>query len=317
MAGRWRRMGLICAAPPGHPWWASHAQMPCVLPLSGSLWRIYFSARTADNRSRVLAIDVDPTAGMAVRARHEAPLLDRGPLGAFDQAGVLASCAVPATESVRLYYIGLVERKDVRAQAAIGLAVSPDGLAFTRGFPGPVHGVGPHDPFFNSAPMLAQAGDEHRLYYVGGTGWAFDIGAMEPTYGVRLTKSRDGRLFSAESAAVVAPALCPAVGLGRPWVAPLHGAPRLWFSVRGVQFRAPGPEAYRLVSAPLDGAGLACGAPEPVVFDNPPQPGEFDSWMQAYACVVSHGEDLVMFYNGDDFGATGFGWAVLPGGART
>jgi hypothetical protein len=51
-----------------------------------------------------------------------------------------------------------------------------------------------------------------------------------------------------------------------------------------------------------------------VQFENPPVTGDFDSWMQAYACVVPHGEDLVMFYNGNDFGRAGFGWARSPGG---
>jgi hypothetical protein len=32
--------------------------------------------------------------------------------------------------------------------------------------------------------------------------------------------------------------------------------------------------------------------------------------------VLPYGDDLIMFYNGDEFGKAGFGWARLPGGAR-
>jgi hypothetical protein len=33
--------------------------------------------------------------------------------------------------------------------------------------------------------------------------------------------------------------------------------------------------------------------------------------MQAYGSVARHGGDLVMFYNGNGFGRTGFGYARL------
>jgi hypothetical protein len=44
--------------------------------------------------------------------------------------------------------------------------------------------------------------------------------------------------------------------------------------------------------------------------------GDFDSWMQAYGCVMPHGDDLIMIYNGNGFGGSGFGWTRLPGGAE-
>jgi hypothetical protein len=77
-----------------------------------------------------------------------------------------------------------------------------------------------------------------------------------------------------------------------------------------------GDQAYRLMSIRLDERDVACGDAEPVLFDNPPAPGDFDGTMQAYACIVSHHDDLIMFYNGDEFGKAGFGWARLPGGHR-
>jgi hypothetical protein len=316
MAGLWRRMGLILAPPQAHPWWLSHAQMPSILPLSDNLWRIYFSARASENRSRVLAVDVDPGASMAIQARHDSPLFDRGERGAFDHAGVLPSCAVATPETVRLYYVGLVERRDVRAQAEIGLATAADGLTFTRAFPGPVHGIGPHDPYFTSAPMAHRRGAQWRLYYVGGTAWSHETGAEEPAYQVRLARSEDGQIFSPLSEQVIPWAVCASPGQGRPWVAALKGQERLWISLRGERFREPGAQAYRLASCPLNAEGLACGPIEPVVFENPPKVDEFDSWMQAYACVVPYKDDLIMVYNGDGFGASGFGWAVMPGGAR-
>jgi hypothetical protein len=67
----------------------------------------------------------------------------------------------------------------------------------------------------------------------------------------------------------------------------------------------------------LDECGVGSGAAEPVIFENAPQAADFDSWMQAYPCVLTDGDDLVMFYNGDGFGVGGFGWARCLGAARS
>jgi hypothetical protein len=304
-------MGLICGVAEGHAWWRSHAQLPSVLPLAEDCWRVFFSARDEGNRSRVLAIDLDPTAGMAVRARHFDTLLDRGALGAFDHEGLVTSQAVASPEGVLLYYTGITQRRDVRTAAAIGVAVSADGLRFERPFPGPVFSQGPHDPCFTAAPMLHQVGDERRLYYISGIGWDTAAGALEPHYGVRLLRSADGMIFSNLSEPVLADAGPDTYSIGRPWVARWRGQDRLWFSLRGIRFRADGDQPYHIASCALDGRGLAHGPFERVNFVNPPQPGDFDSWMQAYACLIPHGDRLIMFYNGDGFGAGGFGWAVL------
>ena len=86
-AQRWRREGLLVSVKAGHPWWRTHAQLPTALPLSDRLWRIYFTARDSDNRSRILAVDVDPGDKMRVLAEYfDPPVLDLGPPGAFDHA---------------------------------------------------------------------------------------------------------------------------------------------------------------------------------------------------------------------------------------
>jgi hypothetical protein len=85
---------------------------------------------------------------------------------------------------------------------------------------------------------------------------------------------------------------------------------RLWYSYRGADFRRGGDAAYRISSVTLDTNGVAFGDAEPVVFENPPLPGDFDDWMQAFACVACYEGMEIMLYNGNDFGRSGFGWAT-------
>lgn len=305
----WRRRGLLLPAGKA-PAWASHAQLPTILVISDQLWRVYFAARDAGNRSRVLAIDVDPSDGMRIVEEHFEPLLDLGPVGGFDHEGVLPAAAVKVGRQVWLYYIGAAVRRDVRAVSAIGLAVSNDGLNFRRAVPGPVVGTGPFDPFFTMAPHVTQCRGGFRMWYVGGTAWKQIGEIVDPFYEIRVTSSPDGCCWDRNSKTALGLRDGDG-GLGRPWTFQSHSGLRLCYSRRGVAYRGPGCDAYRLEHIALEESGLCFGSPEPIIFENPPEPGDFDDWMQAYACIQPQGPRLVMVYNGNHFGRGGIGWATL------
>jgi hypothetical protein len=312
---RWCRQGLLLPVKPGHPSWKSHAQIPTVLPLSERLWRIYFGARDGENRSRILAVDIDPGDDMRILAEHFEPLLDLGPPGTFDREGMVPATAIRVDGEVRLYYGALFVRRDVPGQATIGLAISDDGLRFRRAFAGPVHGLGPYDPLFSSVPNVRRTSDGFRMWYIGGTQWRDIDGDVILANEIRTTHSCDGKVWDIRSQTALAPDSPEIVGFGRPWIIETDGGLRLLTSRRGAAHREAGKEAYHLVSVAADARGSFSGAAEPLQFENPPREDDFDSWMQSYACIAPYKRDLVMFYNGNDFGREGFGWARLPGGA--
>ena len=316
-ARHWRREGLLLAARPDHPL-INRTYVPTVLPLGDDLWRIYFAGCDRDNLSRVLAVDVDPTRHMQVVAEHFEPLLELGQIGAFDFSGTIPSCALRVQDQVWLYYFGAHLRKEVRAGTAIGLAVSDDGLTFRRAYEGPVLGPGPLDPFLTASPCVVAGAGGYRMWYVSGMPWIrAQAGVqLDPTCGIRMALSADGRLWSPDTMAVIDPLEPRAVGLARPWIADSPDGLQLWYSRRGSDYREGGESPYRMAHVRIDAAsGRVTGTPLAVHFENPPQPGDFDDWMQAYSCVLPSGPDLIMLYNGNGFGRTGIGWARLPGGA--
>jgi hypothetical protein len=310
----WHRQGLVVAVKEGHPWWVSHAQAPTILPLSDRLWRIYFAAREKTNRAHIVAVDVDPGDAMRVVAEHLDPLLEAGPPGTFDHEGIGPATALAVDGRVLLYYTGVTVRRDVRSQLAVGVAASADGLAFTKLFAGPIRSAGPFEPYFVSTPCVRPVPGGFRMWHASGTAWQPANGVLEPCYDIKTTRSDDGLFWEPRTETAVA-VESHQQAVTRPWIAAAGGVPRMWYSRRGVAFRMPGPDAYRLMSDTVGPDGIAQGAAAPVAFINPPQPGDFDDWMQAYACIVPFGDDLIMVYNGNDFGRAGFGWARCPGGA--
>ena len=84
--------------------------------------------------------------------------------------------------------------------------------------------------------------------------------------------------------------------MGRPHVVKDGGVYRMWFCVRGDRYRIAYAESD-------DGLGFRrCDETTPVA-------DEWDSEMQAYPMVLPDGARWLMFYNGNGFGRSGFGFA--------
>lgn len=310
-ASVWTREGMLLAPQAASAEWASHAQTPTVLVLSERCWRVYFSGRDTANHSRIFYADFDPASRFKLLHLEDRPLLDLGEPGQFDANGLGASTALWAGDQVWLYYSGFALRTDVPYQIAVGLAVSDDGgHTFRRACHGPVMSYGPHDPYFVSTPCVWRDGSRFHALYNSVRQWVRHDSQWECIYDLRSADSDDGIHWRPHAG----PALDLAegeVGLARPWVIPGSGGGyRMWFSHRGLHgFRGPGGQGYRMQAARSDDGFRWRREGADVAWSNPPAAGDWDGWMQAYSCVVPLGDELIMFYNGNDFGRGGFGWA--------
>jgi hypothetical protein len=93
--------------------------------------------------------------------------------------------------------------------------------------------------------------------------------------------------------------------LGRPWVIREDDGYRMWYSSRT---RSRG---YRIGYAESTD-GIRWNRRDDEV-DLDVSADGWDSQMLAYAAVVRRGDRTYMFYNGNDCGRTGFGYAELEG----
>jgi hypothetical protein len=306
----WARQGLLLAPPADHAGWASHAQAPTVLPLSDRQWRIYFGGRDAGNRSQVLYADFDPKDGFRCLHLEARPVIAPGRPGDFDADGVAPAAVLTVGSQVWLYYSGIVLRRDVPYQIAVGLAVSDDGgHCFHRACPGPVMAAGPHDPFFVSTPSVWRDGDRFRAVFTTGTRWFRSGRQWECDYQLRGAGSGDGLHWQPDPL----PALelrDGEAGLGRQCVLPSGRGWQMWLCHRGAaRFREAGGQAYRLQRAHSADGRRWQREDHDLAWVVPPQAGDWDAWMQAYPCVTPLGDEWIMVYNGNDFGRGGFGWA--------
>lgn len=299
---KWRKRGLIFSPVGG---W-SHAQVPTPLVCDGFI-RVYFSSRPEPGLSQTCFVDLDADDPAKILYVNPTPILGLGKRGTFDEHGIMPSCAVRNGDEIFLYYSGWSRAVSVPHINSTGLAISGDGgETFEKAGEGPVLGRGLRDPYSATSPMVLKEGDAWHMWYGSGTGWIEIDGKREHTYGIRYARSDDGIAWRPGKMVIEPKSEYEAVT--RPYIVEGAGGYQMWFCHRdSFDFRG-GFGSYRIGyawSANLEDwerADERAGIGKSVA--------GWDSKMVAYPAVVRVGEKMLLFYNGNDFGARGFGYAT-------
>jgi hypothetical protein len=301
----WKKIGLIFE-PGNYSWMHTHAQNPFPEDLGGR-FRIHFASRDSQNRARGGCFTFCPEDPFRIDEVSESPTLDLGPLGAFDDCGVMPSTIVPWNGQKLLYYTGWSKAVEVPFSFHIGLAVSPAGnRQFQRASLAPVLGRNHFDPYITGAPCVLVDGGRLRMWYISGTQWVREGEGGKPKhyYTVKHAESEDGISWRCSDH------LCIPYGpdeyaIARPVVWKSEGGYRMWFTYRG------GENAYRVgVAESSDGVNWN-RLREPLEIDVSSQ--GWDSEMICYAHPLFHAGRTYALYNGNSYGATGIGLAVWEG----
>ena len=97
----------------------------------------------------------------------------------------------------------------------------------------------------------------------------------------------------------------------RPTILYRGGMWHMWFCHRGSRQFRDGASAYRMGYA--RSADLQTWQRDDAAAGIDVSESGWDSTMLAYPCVVTTPAGVLMFYNGNGFGASGLGWARLEG----
>jgi hypothetical protein len=302
-ARRWVGSGLLLGPPDHLPWARSHAMVPTVRVHGDERVEVLFSPRDESGRARVARAWFTQLPGDP--AIEPEPVLDVGPLGAFDDSGVNPSCLVQSGDRWLLYYIGWHLGVTVPFQTYIGCAVSEDGgRTFDRVQDGPLIGRSGHNPYLATSPWVAREEDGWRMWYASGRAWEATDAGPKPHYHIRHATSADGWGWDCSGPACIDFQHAGEHAIARPCVLREDGLYRMWFSHRGERYRIGYAESE-------DGVSWSRRA-EPA----PPAPSGqgWDAAMVEYPAVFDFRGRRHMLYNGDGYGRTGIGHAVLEDG---
>ena len=305
MGLHWEKLGHLYANPGLHPKLASHAANPLAVQIEGDVYRVFFSARDADNRSSVGAVDIDIVARRVVR-EHAEPALVHGPEGSYFGDGISIGNCYGAGGGRFILFMGWRNPPGGHWYGEVGRIVVADDLTLSVEDPDtPFMALDDTDPVSLSYPWVMEDGaGGHAMWYGSTVTW--DSGAGEMVHVLNAANSPDGHAWRRTGLAVPFQ-LGVAQAFSKPAVLRNgDGSLDMWFSYRGTRERP-----YRIGRA-VSGDGLAWRLVlDETGIDVSPDPDAWDSDMIEYPHVFEHAGARYMLYNGNGFGKTGFGLAVL------
>ncbi|MDO9404322.1 MAG: hypothetical protein Q7T87_09840 [Polaromonas sp.] len=302
---KWRKLGRVFCPTGETPWMQSHAAVPIAEHLHDDLFRIYFSSRDARNRSYTGSLIIDIADPTRVLDLSTTPVLAPGSLGEFDDSGAMATWLTEVGGRRHLYYIGWNLGVTVPFRNSIGLALaSVDGSdRFVRYAPGPIVDRSMTEPHFCASCCVVPNGDVFSMWYLACTGWQLCNGRPEHKYHIRYAESVDGVVWSRSGEVAIDFANIEEYAISRPSVMRDADVWRMWYSHRGRSYRIGYAESAdgRRWTRNDNKVGIEVSE------------HGWDSEMIEYPFVFDHKGRRYMLYNGNGYGRTGLGIAILEG----
>jgi hypothetical protein len=300
---RWKKLGRIFTPPAGLGWMAGYAAVPLAQRLEGDRYRVFFSARDREGRSLVGYFEMalgEPARTLKV---SQQAVLGIGEPGRFDDSGAMGSSLVPLPDGrLYLYYIGWNRGHTVPFYNSVGLAVSDDGGEhFRRVSIAPILPRDELDPCFTAGANVIVEGARWRMWYLSCVRWERTNAGLKHHYNIRYAESDDGRHWRKHPVPVIDFASPDEYALSSPHVHRDGNLYRMWYSRRGAAYRigyAESPDGIRWQRRDAD-AGIDVSSEG------------WDAESIEYPCVIDHEGHRYLFYNGNRYGETGIGLAVL------
>ena len=297
----WQKLGLIFCPSEQRSWMKSHAAVPIAECLGNDLFRIFFTTRDERNRSNTGYLVVDINRPSDILELSSEPVLVPGDLGEFDDSGAMGSWLVSDEQTRYFYYMGWNLGVTVPFRNSIGLATSTRGDAFQRYARGPVMDRSMQEPHFCSTPCVLKADNLWRMWYLSCTGWRLLNEQPQHRYHIKYAESADGIEWERQGLVAIDYRDDGEYAISRPSVIKDEDGWKMWFSYRG--------ESYRIGYAESEDGRHWKRLDQLAGIDV--SPDGWDSEMIEYPYVFDHADRRYMLYNGNGYGLTGFGLAVL------
>ena len=299
---KWRKLGKIFCADGQQPWMKTHASNPVAEYENEDIFRVYFSCRNQRNQSSVGYVDLDINRPQKILDLSPEPVLAPGEPGTFDDSGTSMGCLVHLNSRRFLYYIGWNLGVTVPWRNSIGLAISNGpNQPFVKISSAPIMDRDHNDPFSLSYPWVAFDGPTWRMWYGSNLRWGKKKEEMEHL--LKYAESDDGIYWRRDGKISVGFKSPTEYAIARPCVRKDNNRYRMWYSYRG--------ESYRIGYAESHDGKSWTRLDEQAGIDV--SPSGWDSEMIEYPHVFDHNGDRFMLYNGNGYGRTGFGLAILEG----
>ena len=299
---KWKKSGLIFAPDNNYKWMDSHAAVPFAEWIRDNVFRVYFSSRDKDNRSFVGYVEIDIHQPQVLINLSENPIISPGNLGTFDDSGAMLSWITEYKNFKYLYYIGWNLGVTVPFRNSIGLAIAPkDSLNFVKYSSSPILDRNLIEPHFCASSCVIREKEKWKMWYLSCVKWELVNGKPQHWYNIRYAESNDVINWIRNGVVCIDFKSKHEYAISRPSVIKDGEIYKMWYSYRG--------NSYRIGYAESNDGINWIRLDEHVGIDV--SDFGWDSEMIEYPHVFDHKDKRYMLYNGNGYGKTGFGLAIL------
>ena len=301
---KWVKKGLLFG--PNVPGF-SHASHPTIINVKDDLFIVAFSCRDSNQKSHIFLAYAEVTELTISIISEPKMVLEPGKPGHFDCDGLLSCCFVKHDSKYYLYYSGWQNLPNGLWICDTGRAsINADELTATRDFLGPVLARDKNNPIFAAATSVhVDKNDTWHTWYNSGLRWEDTNEGWKPTYGIHYAHSLDGVDWISKPGLIIPLADEHEHSFGRPSVVHWDKMFYMWFAHRGTKDYS----TYRIGFASSED-GLIWNRNDAISGISLSESG-WDSESICYPFVFKHKKARYMLYNGNNYGKTGFGYAVM------
>jgi hypothetical protein len=301
---KWEKKGRIFEPKGQFEWMRKYGIVPTPVYLreTNSI-RIFFATATSDNIGRITYMDVEANNPSNIIKQPDKILLYEGEPGTFDDCGVNPTSFVVHEGKEYLYYVGYERSFKVPFTLFPGISVGNVKDGFKRVKHVPFIDRSEKYPYSLAAPFVLIDKNKFKLWLWLGVKWVKVNGKDYLSAKIGYAESENGLDFKILHDNCIVPNQDNEFSVGRPWVIKDGSIYKMFYSVRYVD------KLYRLGYAESDDGINWIRKDEQIGIDV--SSVGWDSEMICYPAVVKTDNKTFLFYNGNNNGISGFGYAEL------
>lgn len=296
----WKKLGQIYTFQPIDEYLLSHSSNPLAVHIKDDIYRVFFSGRCKENKSSVGYVDIDIITHEVISTCANVAF-KYGEENSFYSHGVSIGNMYQVEEKNYIQFMAWQIKDGSHWRGDIGrLLVNDDFTTLTLDPKEVFIGCDNEDKVSLSYSWIMFDEGIYKMWYGSTIDWSSENEEM--IHVIKYATSKDGEIWQRHGLAIPYE-LGVAQAFSRPSVLKDECGYHMWFS-----YRSGDGTKYRIGYAhSIDGLAWDRKADSGI---NVSKDG-WDSEMICYPFVFDHKGERYMLYNGNGYGKTGFGLAVL------
>lgn len=283
----------------------SRIMCPTPVLLDEDTIRVFVGFCDNNGVSRPGYVDLNANNPSEIIKLETSPLLDIGSNGRFDDNGLCPTCIVKENQKYYFFYFAFQQLVKIPFYMFTGLASSENlNSLWKRESIVPVLDRTNEEPLMRSGAFVLKENENYKIYYPCGYDFINVNGKLVHTYQIHFAESDNPKIWPSIGKPVICFQNEDEYGFGRPYVFKIN---EVYFMLYSIRTKSKG---YRLgYATSVD--GIEWNRKDDFQGLEPGKKGEWDSEMLCYSSLIKTPKKSYLFYNGNNLGATGFGYAEL------